>query len=309
MASKAPPTGWEVTTGVWGTNIDRDETTTLSGQAAVKLEYDASTAAPTLLSPWVPVAGDAAGSSVGMVADIGTAAYIRFRTNSVTAGNTVTIKVYWYDKDRSLTATDTVWNAVASTANEWQTAGVARVNLGVRWARIEVTKANNNFSVFVDTAIVAKLPPSRYSTSDGSITQTIATGASWVQINGPFRNAGVPSDSTALAAEVGFDTSNGDILIYVPGIYVITASALYSDLQDGEWAALRFYWTYPSPAADLNYPGGIAHAATNNLDMTVQHTAVIYCDANTSVKVQTRHGGGGNRTIDAAQFGIVRIGN
>jgi hypothetical protein len=76
---------------------------------------------------------------------------IEFQASTTTASRTVTIDVEWCDSTQSTTATQTLYNAVVTTADTWQCirAQLAPPN-GARFVRVSVTKAAYAFAVIVD---------------------------------------------------------------------------------------------------------------------------------------------------------------
>lgn len=297
MASKSPPSGWEVSSGTWGTDLDRDESTTLTGQAAVKFLSTGSGA--TILSPWIAVGGIDADPSAYIPERLGYSFYTRVKTDRANAGDNVTIKIYYYDKDRGLTSTSTIVNATTIATGKWQAYGEAKHMLDdIRWVRFEVIKASPAFNLWIDSAVAVKLPPSSVANSLG-VAETIPT-ATWTKV-GDLNDGGNLAGSTETYGQIG------QIDVAIPGYYIVTAQAEFSTLGDGEYAAIRIAYTDFNGNAQTS-DAAYFHASLS-FTMSLVTSAVLPIDANSTITMEVYHATGGNETVTGHQLTAARIGD
>lgn len=302
MGSNAPPSGWEVVSGTWGTDIDRETSTTLTGPSGIK--FPSTGSGGTIMSPWIKVGGDSGGDGPS---DLVYGFYVRFRASSVAAGSNITIKVYTYDENRTQRETYTAMSAVvASAANEWivasQLANVGSYN--ARWARFEITKANSAFDLYIDSAVAKKLPPHNIALSQ-SANQTI-TQNTWTYVNATTKNPVTTSET----ADAGASPSSGGVALSLPGIYIMRGLVEFDDLADGETIWARFRWTNPGGfVITSRYVN--AHASTSKrLAINIVTMARLEPNngANNEVHLQV-FCDGVDRTLSEVEMSIVRVGD
>jgi hypothetical protein len=296
MASENPPSGWEVTSGTWGTDIVRDESTTLTGQAVIK--FPSGGGGGTITSPWIPTGGDDTAPLVP-VELIGYSTFVRLYSGTASGGaDTVTVKIYYYDEDRGPISNSTVLNAALPSTGQWLVYGeTVRYTAGARWMRVEVTKADTAFDLYLDSVVVQKNPP--VATEEGDASVTIGTG-SFTSISVLDLAAPLWRSETAM--------TNAEAGIKIPGTYLVTASATWIDLQDGEEAGIRVKWTGATGStrtSQLNWN----QASASNGNLTTNITWIIDCDQNSTVYAEVYQATGGDRHIEAKQLGVVRISN
>lgn len=227
--SNAPPSGWTVTSGVWGTNLAIDTSNYISGLASVKLSYDAATAVPEIWSPWVPIT-NTTNLFVGRVYMV---PRVRIRASSIAAGNTVTVQFIQYQQDRTtVTGTSTLKSTVLSAANSWEEYGtcLTSASLASAWGRFKITKANNNFNVWADQVFLHYAPPFLQATGDNTTTLTIGV---WSPIKWSLKGT--------LFNIMDLSADSLSVRIYETGVYSIHTTSITYTHGVGNNVLLRIY--------------------------------------------------------------------
>jgi hypothetical protein len=286
MSSESPPSKWLVDTGVWGTHCDREETLNQTGNHSLKLIGTTPANATKLLSPWLPVRGGWNNTY---------AAWALLRASSIAGGNTVTVKCQGYQDDRSTTTTAiTVVNAaVLGAPNTWEWHGLdATFASNTRWARFEIEKAAQNFDVYIDHVQLEKFPPG--AVYERTITDTLASGASWVTVD---------LNASDWESEISFSAGSDQITVHVPGIYQIDGWAEVSGLSDGDYVEIRVLKNGATALYGSSCPAGAAGT------VRMQAARLSGLDSGDYVELQLRQQTGAGLTIEEASLGIARIGS
>ncbi len=201
MTFVTPPQGWELDVGIWGTDANREETIVVSGGYSVK--FNSTAVATALVSPWIPIE-DLLQSFYGAL----------LRTDDVTAGYTITLKVDQYDHNRLFVGTSTMFTGVLDAIDTWQWVGNIRSHLAtIGWVRMRLEKTTDTHNVYVDNMLTERLQPSWGLYRDS--LQTIATGT-WTTL---------ATNSSLVAAQSYFLTISrsvsaaGVVTIGPPGAY------------------------------------------------------------------------------------------
>lgn len=297
MASIGPPDGWEVESGTWGTDIDREDTIVLTGAHSLKL---ASGSAPVIYSPWIPINNP---SSVGAVDTPNTdtpsvTAYCRYYADRISAGDNIDIDLIYYDIDRASAGTvHLVATTPAATADAWYTAGENRSTAGsqVHWARFKFTKANTAFNLYIDSVVAER------GTSSGEIelsgTQSITAAGGWQRVN----------LSTGVGLyETDYDTTNDLIEYNVPGKYHIYGMVNYTGLASGEQAKLRL--VSQTGSAISPFTVFATQASATGKSVTLQISMIKSGRPSLGVGLETDHDSGSDRTINGGYLYAYRIG-
>ena len=294
MSSEAPPSGWEIIDGVWGTDMDRDETVSLTGQATIKMLSGGGGA--TIISPWIAVGGDR-DLSLGP-AQLGYSTFVRLKSSSATAGNNVTVTIHYYGRDRIIDSSSIIVNNVPTSAS-WDLFGEAyEYDTDIRWIRIEIEKSSASFDLWIDGVVVQKNPAmGLYYTVIGDGSQAIPTGT-WTPVS-------TSPASPAWWTEEGLGVAC-TITVYPPGVYIITAQATFDDLLGQENAAIRVNWTDFNGNALTSVPT-YSHASNNNAPLTVLTTFVAPLDRGTTISMDVWHDGADDRDIGQIQISAARI--
>jgi hypothetical protein len=284
MSSESPPSGWLVDTGVWGTDCDREETLNQTGNHSLHLK---STAVATkLVGPWIPVRGGWNNTY---------SAWALLQASSIAGGNTVTVKCQGYQDDRSTTTTaiNVINASVLGAANTWEHWGdTATFASNTRWARFEIEKAAQSFDVYIDFVNLEKFPPGGRV---AGAAVTIASGAGWSTPNMPTQ---------AWFSDVDFDAATERITVYIPGIYIITASTEWSDLVDGDYVEMRIVENAAGvPISTYGTSCPVGAADTTRLIASASKELV----PNDTLELQVRQQTGNDLSLDLYSLNVTRI--
>lgn len=170
MTWPTSPRKWELTTGTWGTDADRDETTVLTGNASAHMK---STAVATALrSGWIPIEGN-----------IYYHIWTLVQTDDITAGYNAQIRIQEYGADKSTLVFETlVESRVPRTANVWEWIGGEWIPNGTaRWGKIIINKTANAHNLYWDRVHLEKIRPGFlvYRSSVESIGSGSWTPVTW----------------------------------------------------------------------------------------------------------------------------------
>jgi hypothetical protein len=219
-----PPDGWIVTSGVWGTDYQRDSSVYLTSGNSLKMVGTAANT-QTLTGPWFPIDGN------------GLAYVVSGVVQSTNNTSLLTIKLEIYAGDQT-TLTTTIYlynNVIVPTANTWLTPSKEfTTTSSYNWARFIVTRASGTTaSVYIDRLEVKKLGPRWGRYKDPGSGQTIVAGAT----------TQITFASSAYANLV--TTSSSDVTVYRAGVYLLYFRTQIADLDPGDTIDVFFKVTDP----------------------------------------------------------------
>ncbi len=276
MAASAIAPGWTVTSGEWGTDIDREESLSVAGPYSIWFKDTTPAADPQIVSGLHPVTE-------------GTwyAAWGRLRADDVTAGNTMLGQLVFYEGDGTTVISSVTFinNAVLGAADTWEIhSAVNFAPTDARWAAWKISKKNNAFNAYVDEVDFHAVPPmfqARRITSAQSINDTTSTDIVFNEARFEYGAA--------------INTSTGVITLKEAGTWLITLVAKLSSLGDGKSAQADIYVN----GANFEYAGDLV---TNGAaaDVRVRATAIIFgVPSGTTLTGRIRHNHGSSRNLPA----------
>ena len=209
------------------------------------------------------------------------------RASSIAGGNTVRVRIGLYDGPKAiLLNTKTLINGVVlSAANTWLTYTMELLPATrVRYGRISITKADQNFDVFVDYAGVVREPISFHAHLNSD--QALVTGG--------YRLIEF-DDLEALAS--GSDHNLGSNFNTTTHLFTAPYTAMYhfdtnvkmNQLTDGKYTSLRFYKNGAS------YKQGLINMNAAAADMCVNGSIMVELDRGDTFGVYVYHNQGFNR--------------
>lgn len=208
MTWRDPPKRWEIVTGTWGTDIDREESIIRTGSYGLVMENTA--VATKIRSTWIPVQN-------GLDYLIAALAY----TDNITWG--VTIKVEKYSSSRVYFGVDT-YSRTFATVSTWEWLGAEWRASYTGFIKITIEKTANTHHVYLDR-VIAERGPARLDVRKLN-TQGIPT-STWTTVE--FETT----------TDYGFNKSGTLYKCTVPGYYTMSASVHLDDLSDTTIAAIR----------------------------------------------------------------------
>jgi hypothetical protein len=224
-ANRRAPIGWNVTSGAWGTDFERELTFVKSGVAAIKTAASTSSSG-AISSDFFPVS---AGSIVRALSNI--------RTDNTSAA--FTMRLHEYRADQTTTDGNHALQINGSndceTADTWQelSKGIT-LHANTKWCKFIFTRTNNTGNVYInDARLVNSFPAFRAAYTSASAN--LASGSDEVLV--------FTDKSTA----PNFDTSgtyNSSTGVYVAprdGLYEFQAQIYVSHTAISSGAALS-YW-------------------------------------------------------------------
>lgn len=160
-----PPDAWTPVVGTWGTDCDRSTSVVLNGGASLWLKNTAvATKVQTALIPYSSMFTE--GLLVRAI----------FQADSVTAGNTIALRVLEYDASLTLISNTLAFGGLVASVNTWQKnqllAGGHLPNGG--YVALSIEKAANAYNVYVDS-FVATLARPVFSANNGG-TDSVGFG-------------------------------------------------------------------------------------------------------------------------------------
>lgn len=226
MASLAPPDGVVVVSGAWGTDMDRNESVFLSGNASLEFKNTTPAADPKIKFAPIPVHKGTADSAVYDCSVV-------VRASSVASGTyTLTIQAETYNAAGTLQATKDIHaTGILTLANTWETksAAVTISSSSHNYVVITVLKNNVAFTAYVDSVDVRRRPPCFEAVASSTPT-TIASGA-WTALL-----------CTEQVKRTDFDyaTGTGRATKLYTGVTTLGASAYFaSGVSDGNIIGIR----------------------------------------------------------------------
>ena len=214
--SVAPPSGWSIVTGTWGIDADIVTNPALSGGHSLNLKNTA--VATKVVSAWFPVTQ----SSEVPSGFLYYTTRVRARADSIAGGNTVTVKLQYYQSDRiTLLNTTVLHSSVLAAANTWQEFGLGLASAPAAaslWGRYEIYKSATAFNAYIDFVYLSETPS--YFRAFGRTATPLAIGINNLTWSLTWRSL------TSLAA------NNYDIHMYESGLYTVSLNANFSGLAD-----------------------------------------------------------------------------
>lgn len=169
IAADDPPDGWEMVTGVWGTDAQVSTSPTpRSGDSILEL-VDTATATK-VRALYMPVRGDH---------------FLRLATvfRSPSATVQITVEIEWYtDKGSTVGTTGKILNAdVVDTVDTWERAfGIFQAPATARWARVIISKDTTAAAVYFDRIELEEGLPA-FEGFDAAGTGIVA-GGTWTKV-------------------------------------------------------------------------------------------------------------------------------
>ena len=230
MGSNFPPDNWIVSSGVWGTDIDREETVKLSGPYSVVFNPTTPASDPEIQTKPVGINGDPAFVSAARL--LRAEALIRADRNS--AGDNIFIDVELLDGSLSVVGFTTLWSGPVTTINTWERKSrmVSLVGTTSRFARFVISKANVNFTAYIDSVRLVELPYWHTAQMDPG-PQSIPDSA-WTTVL--FDRVGLPP---GFPRGISYNTGTGVATFATENFYSVYASAKFLALLDGQFIGCR----------------------------------------------------------------------
>lgn len=255
MASSYAPDNWQVLTGTWGTDVDRNDSNSYSGNHSIVMNPTA--VATKVESPSaVPLATDK-GSPISVFV-------VLAQDGTPDPADTVTIKAYAYDKDNTLLYWKYIWNGPLTTAPiitsgtggylSWRIVGASvpdeynGASVMVAPARIAVSieKAAREFTLYIDSINGSYSAPSRQLVANANGgAQTIPGTSTWTPVV-----TAVPTGSGGISYILNRETKDNSgatpygVYLPIAGPYWAHATIKTStELTGSEYVDLRLVYS------------------------------------------------------------------
>lgn len=180
MATQAPPDGWVVTAGTWGTGIQQSTTQTLNAPSSVNI----SAAGISFVGPWVPISPFLPYSSATNVwRQVYTPSIFVYGDN---ASNNITINWAYYNATKAGTsvALPFLSSAAPPNLNEWnKLSKYIPTTLSTQaWGRWEITShAGHTGNFYIGGTSVLSTAPFFNATGSASIASG-TLGTTWTSV-------------------------------------------------------------------------------------------------------------------------------
>ena len=275
MSTAYPPDDITVGSGVWGTDIDREEVYTLTGKYGIVFRATEPAADPYVytekMQPTKP--GDA--WSVEAVVQSG----------SVAANHTVRLTVAWYTSaEVYISESDIFASSVLPSANVWYTlSGSVTAPANAAFARAVFYKNNLAFGVYLD-----------------SIGLSVVEPAFWARLNAD-QSISTDTPTTLVCDTELYD--HGDNYSTSTGIFTVPSDGIYSFSATCEWESAlgdgkRHYIQIVVNGDSGPWVGTQDHytGSASEIPIDTASVAALYLYAGDTVKVRVyQHSGG---TVD-----------
>jgi hypothetical protein len=257
MGSIAPPDGWTVVTGTWGTDLNREDTIVFEGVHSIHLE-DTTVASAVYAPPFVIATYDSSTDATIIPSNIPFYVYLR-QDDDGNALNTVTVIAETYDLSNTLVDTVTWWNARLGTSGKWYSIGGHVAPSGAHnYIKIKISKAARAFDTYIGGIVAEKAPPGWTRNSSGA--QVIPNTGAWTTM--------VIDATSGGDSEVDLTTTTNAVRLFVAGRYTMTASVrVDADITAGQTLDIRIkktdsggssvYW-YGKPAVGADRVASIS---------------------------------------------------
>lgn len=267
--STYPPDGWTVggTDVTWANDFAQETSTVLKGGNSVKFKDTTPTGDPYLYSDLIPVEYP---RPYGVEFNV--------RADSVAAGNTITLQVFWYQSNgtsaASTASNDIFATAVLSAADTWLTLrGIFTPPSNACFARLRMTKNNTAFNAYLDNA---EIYPHVYAfcakATDLDITNSFSTDITFDTELYDYGNA--------------FILANNYFLVPISGIYTFSTTMMFTEnLSDGTEVFLSI--ARSDPGSGLIGMQEILISGTHSPILNI--SGVTYCEKDTYVYINTQH--------------------
>lgn len=285
MGTTYPPDGWEVYSGTWGTEFDRDAAVRLSGSYSIKFEDTTPANTPYLIQEAYPTSP---GTPVLVTAVVS--------ADSITAANHVIVAVWWYDSDDTYLDVSMVTDAAVVASSTWETkTAVLTAPASAASYRVIIGKTNTAFNAWFDSVESSDFPIGfrAFRASAQTINNTTATKVQFSSEN--FDNGSVYDNAT-----------NYRFTAPVSGVYSVSASAISAQtFSDGKVGTLSIYKNGAFYAYDVRYASG-----TQTMCLRITEPAMVL-SAGEYLEVFLYHDYGSSRTFcadeNAGAFSVVRV--
>jgi len=277
MAYPTPPRGWDVKVGNWGATKDITRNETLHETAGYSIEFRNTTPAsdPKMESNMRDVREDRTYQ-----------AFARMRADSIAAGNTMSLEIYWYDEDRLFISGISAHNAILDVANTWEWHGsLTAPPANARYASLRIGKNNSAFTGYFDEVSLEPLP-FHFRVRRLTVAQAVVTG-----INGDHI---VVFNTSETAEGATLNVGTGEVTLQVPGLWHITAAVDFDTLADGASAQIKIFkdgsvvWD-----GDFNTNGAAA-------DIHVTANCLVRAGTGSVITARVGHSHGADRDIQVS---------
>lgn len=301
MASKAPPDGWVMETGVWGTDADRVESSVASGVSGV--QFLATTTATAMISDPFPLYD----YSIHGV-------FATFAPGRVNVGDTITIELELYDEDGVSAGTLTVFSAKGTAVDTLETRGrsfgTSTTYPGAVTGRLRLKKVGVAFTVTWDRVGVHRANPFAITRFEAGAGLTVGSTTTFTFPAGPFK-----TDDTGLTLEV--DLTNDRINFYEPAIYLVEVDVVVEDLDNaGDYMEIQvvptnsIIYDSTSPTAALLERSSDIINVGGTKTLVMNYVTMIHCyrdDAYIQVKYFIPNNGS-TPQLDSGRLRVVQMG-
>lgn len=283
MGSLSPPDGVTVLSGTWGTDMDRNESVVLSGNASLEFKSGTPADDPKISIDRIPVHK---GTSAQAIYDVA----VIMRATSVSSGTyTMTVEAELYNAAGTLQSTTTIHSGILTLADTWETKSAPVTVDGASDNYLVITCKKNNvaFTGYVDSIDVRRRPPS-FEARQTSQTITTSTGTTMLW------------DESIIQTDFNYDAATGRATKIYSGVCVLTAQLyLGSSMPDGTDFFIRI----------LDSTSGIVGETllTNGASATPYIIAACV-DINDSASyyyAQVWHSAGSNRNVGGIFRGVI----
>lgn len=275
MTWPVSPKYWNVTTGTWGTDIDRDESTIYTGPYSLNMiDTAVATEIRSDLIPWI-------GGGTEFVT-------VFAQQDDITAGNTITVEVYGYASDRVTVPAGenaTLFSGVLTAANTWEFVGgkFESNDASTKFIQIRIKKSAVAFNVFIDHVWTEVQQPSWNLYLDEASATTITTGT-WTTV--PCANESGDAGGNSIRAWI-VSHSSGVVTIRHAGSYAMSASVEFDTASDGTAMDIRIKMT-DGVTTKYRYGTRTINGAAGNARVMVSTTDEHLAPGDT-VEVQVYH--------------------
>lgn len=266
MASDNPPSKWYTENeDDWGTVIDRDESTYITGNNSIIFD---STADDTniLYGPWFKVYDDATVFNDSIIA------FLRYNTASTTGGGSVAFKIeFWNAARSSIVSTQDI--VLQSDTTDWEIAGnLIAVPSTARWARAKLTPTATGLSgdEYIDSVAI------QYAAGHAILEKGDAgtiTLSGTLQSIGGWRKLDDPTYRYSSSSLTTYDTSTEYVTVHEPGVWSVDGKVFLDEFVSGDTYQAAIRVTSSRNGTLLTFYGPPVYAGFNTT--TASNTLVL----------------------------------
>ena len=276
MGSVNPPDGVELVSGVWGTDIDRNESVWVTGGSSVEFK---SGHGAEIATAWMALDS------------VNTARYnlnCVVRASRISGGDLVTVQFVSYAADRhTVVHTESIWSGPLASANQWLMVSSYIINTpaAAAWGRFIIEKANTAFSLYLEYVDATRDTPGLEAWQATATSSAIAA-STWTT---------VPYDGDTVKPANGLlwlGSASGLWTRYRGDTMLVHARVTLDGLVAGNTVKLRFYDVGNSIQDDVGIQQVVGANGTHSFTLVALSDGIGPFGVSNAVGVQVWHNGG-----------------